>query len=36
MQMLDEGKPLRSIRIAIDNTYKDKIGSATPTPYPPT
>jgi hypothetical protein len=33
--MLGDGKAPREIRAAIDRTYADKIGSSTPTPYPP-
>jgi hypothetical protein len=35
MRMLNEGKALRDIRVAIDRKYADKIESAKPTPYPP-
>jgi hypothetical protein len=35
MRMLDQGKPLRDIRVAIDRKYADKIDFSTPTPYPP-
>jgi hypothetical protein len=33
--MLNEGKTLREIRVAIDKTYADLIDQSTPTPYPP-
>ena len=36
MRMLQEGKTPREIRVAVDQTYADKIDYATPTPYPPT
>jgi hypothetical protein len=35
MRMLDQGKPLRDVRAAIDRKYADVIDRATPTPYPP-
>jgi hypothetical protein len=35
MRMLDQGKALRDIRVAIDRKYADKIELSTPTPYPP-
>jgi hypothetical protein len=35
MRMLDQGKSLRDIRVAIDRKYADKIEFSTPTPYPP-
>ena len=35
MEMLNQGKAPRDIRVAIDRKYADNMTSATPTPYPP-
>ncbi len=35
MQMLNQGKAARDIRVEIDRRYADNMKSATPTPYPP-